>query len=108
MAATQPDDMVMLIFAGHGGTSQQGPTKDELFEFETYSNTPNAIDTDHSITSAELADLLKRLSARRIVLIMDSCESGAVLSPLGAAIVAKMEDSLAATNVAGAPDSPPG
>jgi hypothetical protein len=80
-AAVKPSDMVILIFAGHGGTTGDS----ELFYYYPY----GAGSSSNGISSAELADAIRRLAARRIVLIMDACDSGAAVAPLETAILAK-------------------
>lgn len=80
-AAAGPDDMVVLSFAGHGGTTGQS----EMFHFYPYSGAGEI----EQLSAAELADELRRLTPRRVVLIVDACESGAALGTLEQVAVAK-------------------
>ncbi len=55
--------------------------------------------TAEVISSAELAEELRKLKARRVVLLMDSCESGALMSPLEGVIAANIQQSLVTTQL---------
>jgi Caspase domain len=82
----KPDDLVILTFAGHGGPDTK---ENELFYFYPYDARTAGQDSG-AISSAELADKLRFLQAKRLVLIMDSCESGAAMQPLEAVVEAKI------------------
>jgi WD40 repeat protein len=73
----KPDDSVVLFLSGHG----EVPENQEMFYFMPSDyRKDNARETGFS--SAMLAEKLRSLAARRIVLIIDACQSGAVLDSL--------------------------
>jgi len=76
----KPSDMVILILTGHGGTVSNG----DLFRYYAY---PGG--TSDTISTADLVDALRRLSARRIVVVLDACDSGAAVASLGTVLSAK-------------------
>jgi hypothetical protein len=76
-ADAKPDDIVVLFFAGHG----QVPPKQEMFYFLPSDYSP-LDDSNQGLSAAMLADKLRQFSARRIVLLIDACQSGAVLDSL--------------------------
>jgi hypothetical protein len=49
---------------------------------------------DNSISSAELAEKLRDLPARRLVVVMDACDSGALLAPLEGVLAARLREAL--------------
>jgi Caspase domain len=85
------DDMVVLIFAGHGGTVGQS----ELFYFYPADVATSSDGLDNAISSAEFADRVRYLQARRLVVIMDACDSGAVMPPIEGAFAARLREALA-------------
>ena len=90
-----PDDMVVLVFAGHGGTSAAGAGQGDLFYFYPSDARTSGDGLDNVISSAELADEVRNLKARRLVVIMDACDSGAVMPPLEGALAAKLREAVA-------------
>ena len=92
----RPEDMVVLSFAGHGGTTGQS----ELFYYYVHGS-GNAME---GISSAELADAIRKLQAKRIVLVVDACDSGAAVEPLQQAVLAR---SSVAANMLRQPGTPP-
>ena len=73
----KPDDTVILFFSGHGKV----PENQDMFYFiPSDFRQDNAAET--GISAAMLAEKLRYLSARRIVLIIDACQSGAALDSL--------------------------
>lgn len=82
--SVKPSDMVVLIFAGHGGTTGSS----ELFYYYPYDSKGQG----DGISSAELADAIRNIPAHRIVLIVDACEAGGAVSPLEEAVIAKVTD----------------
>jgi hypothetical protein len=56
------------------------------------------------ISSAELADAIRKLQAKRIVLVVDACDSGAAVEPLQQAVLAR---SSVAANMLRQPGTPP-
>jgi len=77
---SKPEDMVLLFFSGHG-TVLPGQ--------QMYFFLPNSVpakDKDtiraRSLNSAMLADALRGMNANRILLVLDSCQSGGALDSL--------------------------
>jgi hypothetical protein len=79
--AVKPSDMVVISLAGHGGA----PGQTELFYYYPHSTGQD----QEGISSAELGDAIRKLAARRIVLIVDACEGGAAFEPLQQAVLAR-------------------
>jgi WD40 repeat protein len=72
-----PDDVVFLYFAGHG----IAPIGEEMFYFLP-ADAQDANLRDSAVSTAMMADVLRSLPARRIVLIVDSCQSGGAIDVL--------------------------
>ncbi len=80
----KPDDTVILFFSGHGKV----PENQDMFYFiPSDFRQDNAAET--GISAAMLAEKLRYLSARRIVLIVDARQSGAALDSLSKVAEAK-------------------
>jgi len=94
MAMVKPDDMVVLIFAGHGGSSTIGTGQGELFYFYPSDVKTSFDGLENAISSAELAEKLRYLQARRLVVVMDACDSGAMIPPLEGAFAARLRDAI--------------
>jgi hypothetical protein len=93
-----PEDMVILIFAGHGGTATTEAGESELFYFYPADVAATSTGLENAISSAELADKLRNVLAYREVIVMDACDSGASLSPLEGAALAKMRQPIVLIN----------
>jgi len=95
-----PDDLVVLYVASHGYASQTGAfyvvpsdigdaaaVSEELLDrcLANSEDSPNCKSArsflQHSVSTDELTQWLRPLDAGQIVLILDSCHSGAVLGP---------------------------
>jgi WD40 repeat protein len=80
------DDVVLLYFAGHGKVS----LGEEMFYFIPV----DGRDADlrgTGINTAMIADALRRLPARRIMLIVDACQSGGAIEALSKIGVVKAQ-----------------
>lgn len=90
-----PEDLVILYFAGHGTI----PTGRTMFHFVTYdADNSTALSFDRStLSSADFADAFRKLNAKRVILLVETCQSGAALEGLGKAAesVAQLEMTLA-------------
>lgn len=77
---SNPQDIVLLFFSGHG-TVLPGQ---QMYFF--IPNTVKANDRDAirlgALNSAMLADAIRNMKARRILVVLDSCQSGGVLDSL--------------------------
>lgn len=74
MAAAGPDDMVVIYLSGHGSTAGGGwyfLTHEIRFTDEEYLR-------ENAFSHRELKAFLKRLPARKVVLMIDACQSGAM------------------------------
>jgi WD40 repeat protein len=70
-------DVILLYLAGHGSLSSGR----EMFYFGSYdAREPEIRET--AISTALLAEVLRKMQARRIVLIIDACESGGTVEAL--------------------------
>jgi hypothetical protein len=76
-----PDDMVVLALAGHGGTPT-GTGASGLFSFYLAGYVEGKSTEDDSVSVAYLADWIRGLRVRRLVIVMDACDSGSALQPL--------------------------
>jgi hypothetical protein len=88
------DDMVMLVFAGHGGNSAPTARQSELFYFYPADVTKSADGLDNAISSAELAEKVRSLQVERLVVVMDACDSGAMMPPLEGALAARLRETI--------------
>jgi WD40 repeat protein len=79
-ARVRPEDIVVFYFVGHGEVSPNG----EMFYFVPGgTKAMERQDISHSkMSSAMLADLLRSVPARRILFIMDACQSGGTVESL--------------------------
>ena len=82
-SASKPEDIVILFFSGHGSV----PPGQEMFYFlpnYTEGRSPEQV-RDAGMNTAMFADAIRGMNARRILLILDSCQSGGVLDSLSRA-----------------------
>jgi hypothetical protein len=74
-AQSQPSDTVVFYFSGHGAQRTAGP------DVGTYLCPPE-FDGKHpretGVEAEELSDLLQRIEAERLLVLIDACRSGAV------------------------------
>lgn len=88
--ATQarPEDVVLLFFVGHGII----PSGQEMFYYVPYDW--SGMDYAHRIadgfSTAQLADAVRNINARRIAIVIDSCQSGGALESLQKVAEAKI------------------
>ncbi len=81
----QPDDVVFLFFSGHGRV----PPGQEMFYFiphipkstNRWSVTPFE-ERVEAVSTAMLAEAIRELPARRVVLVLDACQSGGAVESL--------------------------
>jgi len=77
---SDPQDIVLLFFSGHG-TVLPGQQMYFFIPNTVKSNERDAIRLG-SLNSAMLADAVRNMKARRILIVLDSCQSGGVLDSL--------------------------
>jgi len=75
--AMSENDVAFLYLAGHGVVTQQN----EMFYFVPSDGRDQAI-RDTGLNTAMLADALRSMPARRIVLVIDACQSGGAVEAL--------------------------
>jgi hypothetical protein len=87
------DDVVLLYLAGHGVV----PLDSEMFYFVPADGVDDKLAAT-GVSTAIMAEALRNLPSRRIVLIVDACQSGGAVEALSKVAVAKAqaEDRLAA------------
>ncbi len=84
LRATQPEDAVIIYFAGHG-TAQQNQffliPHDLAYKGSRTNLDRNSLQTilSHSISDQELEKTFEKLDAGQIVLVIDACNSGQAL-----------------------------
>jgi WD40 repeat protein len=71
------EDVLFLFLSGHGLV----PAGQEMFYFAPSDARPGAV-RETGISTAVLADAVRRMRARRIVLFIDSCQSGGAIESL--------------------------
>jgi WD40 repeat protein len=82
------DDVVLLYLAGHGKVS----LGEEMFYFVPVDGRDDNLD-ETAVSTAIIAEAIRNLPARRIVLILDACQSGGAIEALSkiGAVKAQME-----------------
>jgi WD40 repeat protein len=77
---TREEDVVVLFFSGHGVVWPG----EEMFYFVPVDGDPQSlgIESQSAISTASFADLVRNLPAKRVILVIDSCQSGAALDSL--------------------------
>jgi WD40 repeat protein len=76
LSTLQPEDTLVLYFAGHGDT-----VKDSWYFVPHEQNGKDAKALDSQGVSAELfKDLISKIGAHKVVLLFDSCKSGAAIN----------------------------
>jgi WD40 repeat protein len=80
VARTKPQDTVVLFLFGHGLV----PQGTQMFYFAPvdFDTTSLATKRATGVSVAMIADMIREVPARNIVLIIDSCQSGAALTSL--------------------------
>lgn len=76
-SAMTEDDVVLVYFVGHGVVAHGS----EMFYYVPSDGTSADITTD-GLNAAMLAEALRNMPARRIVLIIDACQSGGAIEAL--------------------------
>jgi uncharacterized caspase-like protein len=74
---TRSDDVVVIYLAGHGQTN----FRDEMFYFASADSVAERINST-GLSTAMLADALREMNARRVVLLVDSCQAGGTIEAL--------------------------
>src|SRR5262249_8804245 len=95
---TGPDDAVLLYLAGHG----EVPAGQGLYYFLPV-DARNGSLRDYrqtALSSADLADLLRQMRSRRVITIMDTCQSGGALEGLAKAAESVALDEMEASQIA--------
>lgn len=102
---TKPEDVVLLFFAGHGRI----PPGQEMFYFMPYVPqrgyyAPSLEERNVGLSTAMLADAVRNLPGRRVVIVIDACQSGGVLDSLAkvAQVKIAVESRLASLDHTGA------
>jgi hypothetical protein len=86
---TWEGDVALIYFAGHGTQQTNGPNEEGyLLPFDA---DPDDIVT-HEIAMAEVAHLIDAIKARAVVVILDCCHSGHILSREGVAFRSSPRD----------------
>ena len=86
---SKPQDVVILFFSGHGIV----PDDSEMFYFApTDTKGTSATQRKTNLSAADVADLVRHLPARRVLLIVDSCQSGGALEALGRVAEARIQE----------------
>jgi len=99
-----PDDTVIVFLSGHGVVNSEEfifLPRDAQFDSEfqeRYSLDPNQQPSKgrwlNVISAADLADLIRQLRARKVLLIVDACQAGGALEPLERVAEAKISSEL--------------
>jgi WD40 repeat protein len=76
-ADTRSDDVVLIYLAGHG----QVDFGDEMFYFAS-ANSSSARLSSTGVSTAMLADALREMNARRVILLVDACQAGGTIEAL--------------------------
>jgi WD40 repeat protein len=78
--SSKPEDTALLFLSGHGLV----PLGTEMFYFAPLGFDPTSLSTirNTGLNVAMLADMLRALPARRVVIVIDACQSGAALTSL--------------------------
>jgi len=82
------DDVVVLFFSGHGAV----PQGQEMFYFipaDIAAKSPDS-ERDSGLNVAMIADALRNIRARRVILIIDACQAGGVLDSLASVAEVKL------------------
>lgn len=75
------DSTVLIFYSGHGGQLASGPAAGEyLLPVDTKYNSDDEL-VATSISSAEFSEALRKVKARRVVVIFDCCHSGGIGQP---------------------------
>lgn len=80
ISRAKPEDTVVVFLAGHGLV----PQGTQMFYFAPFDfeSTSLATERNTGLNVAMIADMIRNVSARRVVLIIDACQSGAALTSL--------------------------
>jgi WD40 repeat protein len=79
------EDVVFLYFVGHGEVS----VGDEMFYFVPVDGRDNLQDT--GLSAAMIAERIRDIAARRIILIVDACQSGGLIESLSKVAAVKAQ-----------------
>lgn len=82
---TNPDSTVFIYVSSHGGRIEAGPNAGEYLlpvgaELDLSTSPPQLI-AETAIPSAEIAEALRRIPARKMVVVFDCCHSGGIGQP---------------------------
>jgi WD40 repeat protein len=80
----RPEDSVLLFLTGHGTV----PPGQEMFYFITEDTKPEA-EFDTAFSTAMLADFVRQLRAERVIIMINTCQSGGALDSLAKIISMK-------------------
>ncbi len=100
---TQPGDIAVFYFSGHG-TCVQDYNNDEndgadegLIPYDFISVSDNRTKSNLLVLDDTIGDMLNELNGREVVVIIDSCFSGTATRSIGNDVVSNMEDTPAYT-----------
>jgi hypothetical protein len=97
-AKTQPEDLVLIFFSGHGTLIPDEPPANHAdgvssalicFNTKTKLTRDDPALKDILFSGYQLESLLKKIPARRKMLVIDSCHSGSLTKALGGSLVPK-------------------
>ena len=82
---TNPDSTVFIYVSSHGGRIESGANVGEYLlpvdaELDL-STSPTQLIAETAISSAEIAEALRRIPARKMVIVFDCCHSGGIGQP---------------------------
>jgi WD40 repeat protein len=85
----RPEDTVLVFLSGHGTV----PAAEEMFYFVPADLDTSGIDAlrDGALSAADFADAFRNLPASRLILIIDSCQSGSAVDVLREVARSKIE-----------------
>lgn len=83
-SSVRRDDVVLLFFSGHGRV----PPGQEMFYFMPYVPPQGEYSSvleerDTGLSTAMLAEAIRDMPARRVILVIDACQSGGAVESLG-------------------------
>lgn len=78
--STRPEDVVLFYLSGHGSV----PAGHQMFYFLPFDVAGKSSEDQRKsgLSTAMLADMIRELPARRILLLIDACQSGGTLDSL--------------------------
>lgn len=90
VAEAGQDDVIVIYLAGHGQTD----FRDEMFYFATADSYVERLSST-GYSTAMLADALREMNSRRVVLLIDSCQAGGTIEALQRVAQSRAEHAIA-------------